>query len=102
MIYHDFDPWAEIARLRLRAAKAAKPAKAGPDFSRISRFSQRVRRCCRCLEFESRGVAVLLCVECGYAARFALRRRRPHSLDARSGPEGSPELAGPTQEVVDD
>ena len=102
MIHHDFDPWAEIERLRLRAAKAAKPAKAGQDFSRISHFSRgAVRRCRRCLELESRSIAVLLCVGCGYAARSERQRVVLLSLAAESGSESPSKVVDP-QGVADD
>lgn len=101
MMHHDFDPWAEIERLR--AAKAAKPAKAAQDFSRISNFSQGVvRRCRRCLGLEDRGVAVLRCLECGFSARPKPRRGTLHALDGGSAPEGLSMGEEATQEVADD
>ena len=72
MIGHDFDPWAEIQRLRSRPAKAANSAKPTPGFSRFSRFSQgeaaetAFDRCQRCLTLDSRNVEVLRCLACGY------------------------------------
>ena len=103
MMHHDFDPWAEIERLRLRAAKAAKPAQAAQDFSRISNFSQgAVRRCRRCQDLESRGIAVLLCVGCGYVARPERQRGVLDSFHARSGPESLSKVEEPTQGVAHD
>lgn len=81
MIGHDFDPWAEIERLRLhpakvaKAAKPAKPAGAADDFSHFSRFSQVDPptadgvRCRRCPTLQERGIAILRCPECGYVYR---------------------------------
>lgn len=100
MMHHDFDPWTEIERLR--AAKAAKPAKAAQNFSRISHFSQGVTRCRRCLDLESRGIAVLLCIGCGYGARPERLRGVLHSRDARSGSESLSTVRDPTQGVADD
>lgn len=78
MIRHEFDPWAEIERLRRPPAKAAKAAKAGGHFSRISSFSWGASpRCRSCLRLEARGVRVLRCAECGHTAR-PRPRRAPH------------------------
>lgn len=81
MIGHDFDPWAEIQRLRARPAKAANPAKPSPGFSSFSRFSQgeaaetAFDRCRRCLTLDSRNVEVLRCLACGYVHAPSGRER---------------------------
>lgn len=101
MMHRDFDPWTEIERLR--AAKAAKPAKAAQGLRRIRNFSQgEVCRCRRCLDLESRGIAILLCLGCGYGARPEHLRGVFHSLDGGSAPETLSTVEKVTQEVGDD
>jgi hypothetical protein len=72
MVNHDFDPWAEIQRLRCRPTKAANPAKPDPTLSRFSSISQagsaatQEHRCSRCLGLQAQGVEILQCGTCGH------------------------------------
>lgn len=103
MIHHEFDPWAEIDRLRRQPAKAAKPAKAGGHFSSVSSFSTGARpRCRRCQSLEALGVNVLRCSECGFAAR---QRPWRGPLDRPDDPNASGALGEgitETREALDD
>ena len=86
MMSPDFDPWAEIQRLRRRPAKAANPAKPDSDLSRFSRFSpeEARHRCARCRALSVQGVETIRCLGCGFTrpalvARPSLPRPRHQS-----------------------